>query len=318
MIKINRKAVIFGIKKHKLNKKEKIFLKNNKPWGIILFSRNIKNLDQLKKLVADIKKLFNDNKYPIMIDVEGGKVSRLNKILDLSIFSQSYFGKIYKKDKKKFITYYKIYVDSVCKILKNAGININSVPVLDVRRKNSHNIIGNRSYSKNASEVSLIGNICVDLYHKNKIATVIKHIPGHGLSKVDSHFKTPTINKKKDELLKKDFKPFINSKSNIAMTAHVIYKEYDPINTATHSKIIIKKVIRNYIKFKGLLISDDISMKSLKYNIIKNTLIALKAGCNLILHCNGNINEMKKIAKIIPNIDRFTQKKTSDLYNFLR
>ena len=102
------------------------------------------------------------------------------------------------------------------------------------------------------------------------------------------------------------------------MTAHVIYKEYDPINTATHSKIIIKKVIRNYIKFKGLLISDDISMKSLKSNIIKNTLIALKAGCNLILHCNGNINEMKKIAKIIPNIDRFTQKKTSDLYNFLR
>ena len=316
MIKNNKKAVIFGLKSYKISINEKIFLKKNKPWGIILFSRNIKNLIQLKKLVNEIKKIFKDKQYPI-IDVEGGKVSRLNKIFDLSIFSQNYFGKIFRKNKKKFLIYYKIYIDSVSKILKDSGININTVPVLDVRRKKSHTIIGNRSYSENVSEVTTIGNICVDFYHKNKIATVIKHIPGHGLANVDSHYNTPIITKKKNELLKKDFKAFKKSKSNIAMTAHVIYKDYDPSNTVTHSKVIIKKVIRDHINFKGLLISDDISMKSLKYNIIQNTLFALKAGCNLILHCNGNIKEMKKIAKVIPNIDLFTQKKTSDLYNFL-
>jgi beta-N-acetylhexosaminidase len=102
------------------------------------------------------------------------------------------------------------------------------------------------------------------------------------------------------------------------MTAHVIYEKYDPIYTATHSRIVISKIIRNHIKFRGLLISDDISMKALKFSLIKNVSKALEAGCNLVLHCNGNLNEMEKISKVIPNIDKFTQKKTSHFYNFLR
>ena len=101
------------------------------------------------------------------------------------------------------------------------------------------------------------------------------------------------------------------------MTAHAIYQAYDINNTATHSKIIINKVIRNYINFNGLLISDDISMKSLKYDLEKNAIKALHAGCNLVLHCNGDIKEMSKLAKVIPTIDKFTQKKTSHFYNFL-
>ena len=102
------------------------------------------------------------------------------------------------------------------------------------------------------------------------------------------------------------------------MTGHVIYEKYDPNNTATHSKIVIKNVIRNHINFKGILISDDISMKSLKFSLTENAAKALKAGCNLILHCSGKLNEMKKISKVIPKIDKFTEKKTSDFYNFLR
>ena len=102
------------------------------------------------------------------------------------------------------------------------------------------------------------------------------------------------------------------------MTAHIIYEKYDPINTATHSRIVIKKIIRNYIKFKGIIISDDICMKSLKFSLIENANRALEAGCNLVLHCNGNLNEMKKLSKVIPKIDNFTRKKTSDFYKFLR
>jgi len=317
MIK-NRKAIIFGVSSYELKKNEKIFLKKIKPWGIILFSRNIKSLEQLRKLVKEIKEIFNDVNFPILIDVEGGRVNRLNKIIDLSTLSQDYFGKIYKNNRKFFFNNYKIFINTISNIFNYVGININTVPVLDVRRKDSHNIIADRSFSQNQNVVSTIGKICIDLYEKNKICTVIKHIPGHGLSKHDSHFKTPTVRSSKKELIKKDFKSFKNCKALFAMTAHIIYEKFDPKYTATHSKIIINKIIRNYIKFNGIIISDDISMKSLKFPLIENTIRALNAGCNLILHCNGNLSEMKKISKVIPKIDNFTQKKTSDFYKFLR
>ena len=315
---MKRKAIIVGIRGIKLSSEEVYLLKKEKPWGVILFSRNIKNLIQLKKLIIDIKNCIKDKNYPILIDQEGGRVSRLNKIIDLSIFSQGFFGNFYKNDRKTFYDYYKIYIDTVCEIIKKVGININTVPVLDVRRKNSHSIIGNRSFSNDASIVSKMGNLCINWYSKNKIATVIKHIPGHGLSKCDSHHKLPVINTKKNELIKKDFIPFKNCKSPFAMTAHVIYSIYDPIYTATHSRIVINEIIRKHIGFRGILISDDISMKALRYGLKDNATKALDAGCNLILHSNGNMQEMSKLTKIIPTIDKFTQKKTSHFYNFLR
>ena len=312
-----RKAIIFGIKGTQLTSNERHLLKNEKPWGIILFSRNIKDIFQLKHLIHDIKNSIKDKNYPILIDQEGGKVSRLNKIIDSSLFSQDYFAKLYKQDKKFFNHYYKIYTDTVCSIIKKVGININTVPVLDVRRKNTHGVIGNRSFSTDPKLVSKIGNLCINLYKKNRIATAIKHIPGHGLSLCDSHYNLPIIKTNKHELMKKDFKPFRMCQSLFAITAHIIYAIYDPANTATHSKIIINEVIRKHIGFKGLLISDDISMKALKYGLKDNATKALNAGCNLILHCNGNIKEMRKLVKVIPSIDKFTQKKTSHFYKFL-
>ena len=313
-----RKAVIFGVKGYRLTNKEILLFKKVKPWGVILFSRNIKNIYQLKILINEIRKILHDKKYPILIDQEGGKVSRLNKIIDLGFFSQHFLGKLYKKDRKLFYRVYKVYVNKVCDIFQKVGININTVPVLDVRRSYTHHVIGSRSFSQDPQSVLKLGNICINLYKKNKIATVVKHIPGHGKSDTDSHNKTPIIKASKKELIKKDFKPFRACKSFFAMTAHAIYPIYDLVNTATHSKVIIKKVIRNHINFRGLLISDDISMKSLKYKLEENAIKALEAGCNLILHCNGKITEMSKIAKVIPRIDNFTKKKTSHFYKFLR
>ena len=314
---IKRKAIIFGIKGFSLSKEDKLFLKSEKPWGVILFSRNIKDLFQLKKLTNDIKKCFDDINYPILIDQEGGRVSRLNNIINLRRFSQSYFASLYNKDKKNFYLLYKIYAEALCDVLKEVGININTVPVLDVRRLNSNKVIGDRSFSSNSKIVGAMGNYCINVYNKNKVATVIKHIPGHGLSKIDSHFGTPIIKAKKKELIHNDFKPFKNCQTFLAMTAHVIYSNYDSMNTATHSKIVINEVIRKHIGFKGILISDDICMKSLKFDLINNTKKALNAGCNLILHCNGKMNEMSKLVKFVPTIDELTKKKTSDLYKFL-
>ncbi|MDC0248054.1 glycoside hydrolase family 3 protein, partial [Pelagibacteraceae bacterium] len=277
-----------------------------------------KNIEQLKKLTQKIRNILKDKNYPIMIDQEGGSVNRLNTILNLSLFSQGYFGKVYKQDRKKFLIYYKIYINKLCDIMKYLGININTVPVLDVRRNNSHKIIGDRSFSSNPNTVKKIGNLCVNIYKNNKIGTVIKHIPGHGLSKVDSHFKVPFIKENVKNLKKIDFKPFKENKSFFAMTGHIIYQNIDDKNTATHSKKIISKIIRKNIGFKGILISDDLSMKSLSYSLEVNALKALRAGCNLVLHCNGNFKEMSKLAKIIPTIDNFTKKKTSQFYKFLR
>ena len=313
-----KKAIIFGLKGTKLTLNERALFKCVKPWGIILFSRNIKNLLQLKILVMEIKKLFNDNNFPVMIDQEGGRVSRLNKIIDFSIFSQKYFGDLYNKNKKNFHLLYQIYIDSVCAIFKDVGININTVPVLDIKRNTSHNIVGDRSYSSNKSIVNKLGNICIDLYKRNKIATVMKHIPGHGLANCDSHFSVPVVRESKANLIKNDFKPFSLSNSLFAMTAHIIFKSYDSVFTATHSTVVINEVIRKEINFKGILISDDISMKSLKYGLKINATKALDAGCNLVLHCNGNFSEMVKLSKIVPNVDKFTKEKTSQFYNFLR
>mgnify|MGYP001284061420 CR=1 FL=1 len=312
----NRKSFIIGIQGTKLKKKEIIFLKKYKPWGIILFSRNLHNFNQIKKLTTNIKKIFKDRKYPIMIDQEGGRVNRLSRIISLDNLSSEYFGKIFIEDKKKFNIVYKLFIDKISFLLNNLGININTVPVLDLRYKGSSKIIGNRSFSNDPKIVSAIGNFCIKHFKLNSIGTVIKHIPGHGLARVDSHYSTPSLNKSLDYLKKNDFSAFKSKNSLLAMTAHVIFKKIDPKNTVTHSKILIK-MIRKQIKFKNLIISDDLSMKSLKYSISENTRRTFEAGCNLALHCNGNLKEMTFVAENSPNVNSFILKKTSEFYKNL-
>ena len=312
-----RRSFITGIKGIKLSKKEVFFLRKYKPWGIILFSRNIKTIYQTQKLTSHIKKLFKDKNYPILIDEEGGQVSRLNKFIDNSIFSAEFFSTLYTKDKKKFYIYYNVYVKQIAYLLNLLGININTVPVLDVRRKITNNVIGNRSFSSNPFQVSKLGKICINKFHENSIGTVVKHIPGHGLSKVDSHNKLPIVNHNSDLLNKIDFFPFKKQNAFLAMTAHIVYTSIDKKNTATHSKKIIN-IIRKKIGFKNLIMSDDISMKALKYSISKNTTQAFKAGCNLVLHCNGKYKEMLMVAKNAPLLSNFVIKKTSQLMNIIR
>ena len=313
----NRRAFITGIKSYKLNSSEKKFLKKFKPWGVILFSRNIKNIDQTKKLTESIKKIFNDNNYPILIDQEGGRVNRLNKIISFDTLTSEYFGNLFKKDKFKFNIIYKMFIDQTSHLLKLIGANINTVPVLDTRVKGSSNIIGDRAYSNNPKLISKLGDFCIKYFHRNSIGTIMKHIPGHGEAKVDSHYFTPIVKKKLSKLIKEDFSPFKNKKCFFAMTAHVVYKDIDKSNTATHSKKMIA-LIRNKIGFKNILISDDLSMKSLKKDLKYNTLKTFSSGCNIALHCNGNINEMVTVASNSPLVNKFIIQKTSEFYKILR
>jgi len=315
MIK-NRKAFITGIKSLKLSTDEKKFLKKHRPWGVILFLRNIKSIKQAKKLTDSIRKIFNDKNYPILIDQEGGRVNRLSNIISFDNLTSQYFGNLFEKDKMKLNIIYKLFIDKTSYLLKLIGANINTVPVLDLRSKGSSNIIGDRSFSKNKNTVSKMGDLCIKLFHENSIGTIIKHIPGHGSAKVDSHNFTPIIKKSQKHLNNNDFFTFKNKKSFFAMTAHIVYEKLDNINTATHSKKIIN-YIRNKIGFKNILISDDLSMKSLKEDLKTNTVKTFHSGCNIALHCNGNFNEMKIVAENSPLISAFIIKKTSQFYKIL-
>ena len=312
----NRRSFIVGIKSTKLSIKEKNFLKKYKPWGVILFTRNIKTIKQTTKLTTSIRKIFNDNKYPILIDQEGGRVNRLKNIALFQNLTSEFFGKKYIHNFKEFLILYKLFIDKTSYLLNLIGVNINTMPVLDLRVKGSSNIIGDRSFSKNPKIVSKIGDYCIRFFHQNSIGSVIKHIPGHGLAKVDSHFYTPVVNKKLSYLLKNDFIPFKNKKAFFAMTGHIIFNKIDSQNTVTHSKKIIK-LIRNKIGFKNIIMSDDLSMKSLKGSIGENTIKTFNSGCNIALHCNGDFKEMEIVAKNSPLIDKFILKKTSQFYKIL-
>ena len=312
----NRRAFIIGLKSTKLSFKEKNFIKKYKPWGIILFERNINTINQTKKLTKSIRNIFNDRKYPILVDQEGGRVNRLNNIVSFNNLTSEFFGKKFIENNKEFRIYYKLFIDKTSYLLNKIGININTVPVLDLRIKGSSSVIGDRSFSKNPKVVSKIGDYCIDYFHQNSVGTVIKHIPGHGSAKVDSHQFTPKINKDIQYLNKNDFLPFKNKKSFFAMTAHIIFKKIDQTNTVTHSKKVIQ-VIRNKIRFKNILISDDLSMKSLKNNLKENTIKTFNAGCNIALHCNGNYKEMEVVANNSPKVDNFIIKKTSHFYKIL-
>ena len=314
---IKKKAIIISIAGTILTNKEKNLIIKGKPWGIILFKRNISTFNQTKKLIYSIRSAVKDRKYPVLIDEEGGKISRLSNFFDNSAYSQKFFGDLYKKNKKFSKLVYENYLYSMCSILKGLGININTVPVMDTLLKNTSTFISNRSYSCDLKTIKFLGSLCESIYKKNKIATVVKHIPGHGRTSSDSHLVLPVIKDSYKKLLKSDFACFKGCKSLFAMTAHILFKNIDNTEPATHSSKIINEIIRKKIGFKGILISDDISMRALKNDLITNAKKALSSGCNLVLHCSGDYRETYKLLKEMPYIDKFTLKKTSEFYKFL-
>ncbi|MEY3907875.1 MAG: hypothetical protein RLZ52_942, partial [Pseudomonadota bacterium] len=279
---------------------------------IILFSRNIDNLEQVRNLTSSIRNIFKDNNFPILIDQEGGKVNRFRKIINLDRYSAKYFGDIYN-NKKIFYSKFNKFLKINSSILKYCGININTVPVLDLFNKNKKSVIGNRAFSQKYNVVIKLSKHLINFYKNSGIEIVTKHIPGHGCTNIDSHYHLPKVQFSFDYLKKNDFKTFKEVNSYLAMTAHILYEKLDPDKCATQSKKIINEIIRNYIKFRGILMSDDICMKALSGGIVKNAKLSLKAGCNLLLHCSGKIDEMKKLSLVVPEIDNFTYRITQKI-----
>ena len=274
--------LICGISGEKLTTEEIKFFRDYKPWGIILFERNCIDKDNLKNLTKELKEINHQN-IPILIDQEGGRVSRLNFKGVSKFKSNLFFGQIIEKDADLGFELLRLNTEILAHTLKELGINTNTVPVLDLPTANESGVIGDRAFSINERTVSKAGKIVIETNNKCGIASVIKHLPGHGRARVDSHFEMPEVDEIEDELLSTDFKPFHDQ------------------NITTFSKKIIETIIRNKIGFKGLLMTDDISMKAISDDVDIAALKSLSAGCDLVLHCNGNINEINKIAERIKN-----------------
>ena len=245
------------------------------------------------------------------------RVTRIKNLIH-NLIPQKLFGDIFihnKEFSKKILSQ---YLTSVIKNLKVLGFNINTVPVLDILYKKSHDIIGDRSFSHKTKIIKELGNLYLKTYKKNRFGTVMKHIPGHGLSLTDSHKRLPIIKKNLSYLIKNDFSCFKQKQTFFAMTGHLLFSKIDRNNCVSHSKKIIKEIIREKIGFKGILISDDISMKALKFDLLQNGVKALKSGCNLVLYCEPRPSKSLELVKKLPYIDKFTRKKTSQFYKFLR
>tara|TARA_B100000902_G_C27321193_1_gene924622 strand:- start:645 stop:1655 length:1011 start_codon:yes stop_codon:yes gene_type:complete len=291
--------IICGISGTELSNEEIKFFEQYKPWGVILFERNCSDINSIKRLTADLKEINHIN-LPILIDQEGGRVSRLNFDNIKKFKPSDFFGKLIEQNFDLGLRLLELNSIMMASTLKELGINSNTIPVLDLPANEESGIIGDRAYSTNENIVSAAGKAVIKTLTSNGVVPIMKHIPGHGKAKVDSHLEMPLVDADEILLEKYDFKPFAeNAEAQLAMTAHIKFNKIDSDNIATFSKTIINKIIRQHMKFKGLLMTDDLSMKAVDCEPVNAAVKSLDAGCDLVLHCNGNINEMNMIAERI-------------------
>lgn len=293
-------ACILGLAGTELTPEERRFFSDIQPLGFILFRRNIEAPEQVKALVTSLKSLVA-HKALILIDQEGGRVRRLRPPHWPDYPPASRFAEV-TNDLSEEREMVRLGARLMAYDLAELGINVDCAPVLDVPQPGAHDIIGDRAYGLTPQTVAIMGRACAEGLLAGGVLPVIKHIPGHGRAGADSHTDLPRVDTKFDELLKVDFYPFqVNADMPIAMTAHVLYRAIDKRNPATTSRKCLK-IVRDLIGFDGLLISDDLSMNALFGTLEKRARASLRAGCDVLLHCNGQMDQMKQIAQVTPKL----------------
>ncbi|MGN6422873.1 MAG: beta-N-acetylhexosaminidase [Asticcacaulis sp.] len=291
-------ACIFGCSGLELTKAEAAFFSEAKPLGFILFRRNIDAPDQVRALVAALKACVPHEPL-ILIDQEGGRVRRLRPPHWPHYPPASRFRDI-GNDPAEARDLARLGARLMAHDLHDLGINVDCAPVLDVPQPGAHDIIGDRAYGVTAEEVAVMGRAACEGLLAGGVLPVIKHIPGHGRAGADSHTDLPVVDTALEDLIKIDFYPFkVNADTPLAMTAHVLYTAIDPKNPATTSKACIR-LIRDEIGFDGLIMCDDLSMNALSGSLAKRARKSLKAGCDVLLHCNGDLDQMREIAAETP------------------
>ena len=295
------KAVIFGCDGHELSAAEQTFFREAKPWGFILFARNCGSPDQLRRLTSALRDCVGREGAPILIDQEGGRVQRLRGEHWRARPAAAVFGSMSRQDSRsaRDLAYDNARLMSA--ELHDLGINVDCTPCVDVPTEGAHDVIGDRAFGRDPWLVSSLGQSVIDGMLDGGVLPVIKHIPGHGRARSDSHMELPVVDTARDELERTDFVPFrALARAPFAMTAHVVYTAIDPTGPATTSKRVIDEIVRGFIGFEGALMTDDLSMRALKGTFTERVRASIAAGCDLILHCARGMDERQEVAAATP------------------
>lgn len=291
--------IIVGCSSTKLNPQEKQLFKKLQPWGIILFSRNIDNPQQIVQLIDDIKMALGRDQLIVLIDQEGGRVSRLPESHWRIPPSPTVFARMYEDNEDVAKRACLLNATLTGLELKELGINVNCAPMLDIPQANAANIITERALGFNAQQVIQLALQITDGLKRAGVAPVIKHMPGHGRAQSDSHLELPRVTATIDELKELDLVPFTAlANEPMAMTAHIMFTQIDALLPATISPTVIQKVMRCAIGYKGLIMTDDINMHALTGSVAVRSAMAIDAGCDVVLHCSGKHSEMETLLEI--------------------
>ena len=295
------KAMILGCSGLTLTQDEIALYKAERPWGFILFGRNIGDAAQITDLVASMRDAIGNSNAPVLIDQEGGRVQRIRPPILQSYPNAQALGEIYLRDREQGLRAAWLMSRLHAFDLMKLGINVDCLPVLDVPVEGASNVIGNRAYGFDPALVAAMGQAAADGLKAGGMLPVMKHIPGHGRGLVDSHHELPVVDVPLDELDAHDFVPFrALNKELMAMSAHLVFTAIDAQRPATTSPIVIDEIIRGRIGFDGLLISDDSSMNALKGTLGERAANIVAGGCDIVLHCNGLMDEMLQVVKEVP------------------
>ena len=293
-------ALIFGCASTELTPGERAFFRDVRPWGFILFKRNIDNPGQVRALTAALRETVGRADAPILIDQEGGRVQRMGPPL----WPAYPPGRAYEAAGEDAVVRREIArlgARLMAHDLLSVGINVDCVPVLDVPVKGAHDVIGDRAYGTDAQTVAVLGRAAAEGLIAGGVLPVIKHVPGHGRAGADSHHALPVVDAPLAALEAQDFVPFRHlADMPLAMTAHVVYTALDPERPATTSPRVLADIVRGHIGFDGLLMSDDLSMNALSGSLRARAEASFAAGCDIALHCNGRFDEMEAVASASP------------------
>jgi len=292
-----RTRAIYGCAGTSLPPAERAFFKEAQPWGFILFGRNIVDRDQVRALVSELRATIGDASAPVLIDQEGGRVARLKPPHWTARPPASVFGRLHVAAAETAHEAAYLNARLMAHDLRELGINVDCTPVLDLPVDGAHDVIGDRAFALDATTIIDLGRAVIEGMIEGGVLPAMKHVPGHGRATADSHFALPRVTTPADELRATDFVPFRSlAHCPLAMTAHVVYEAIDPENPATTSPRVIRNIIRGELEFAGLLFSDDLSMKALEGSLAARAHAAQFAGCDVVLHCNGIMEEMVDIA----------------------
>jgi len=297
------KAFITGLAGPALTPDERAFLRTERPWGFILFKRNVQSKPQAAELVAEMRQTVGRKDAPVLIDQEGGRVQRLQPPVWPSYPAGATFGRIFERDAAKGLRAARLSAQLIAADLTDLGIDVDCLPIADVPVPGADNVIGDRAYGTNPATVAAIGRAVAEGLGDGGVLPILKHIPGHGRALVDSHHLLPVVDAPHAHLEAVDFAPFrALADLPMAMTAHVIFSAYDATRPTTTSATIIARVIRGLIGFDGLLMGDDVSMNALDGTIAERSRDTIAAGCDIVLACNGKFDEMRDVADNVPEL----------------